>query len=78
MMTFTAVLPPRTYHCRSVNYRRSPVHPFPTPYDNGTTTLKFICDVREGSVLLAVTDLSRCFIACNSAGGNMAHHDHNV
>ncbi|XAR49699.1 Carboxylesterase [Bertholletia excelsa] len=58
----------------SVNYCRSPEHPFPTPYDDGITTLKFIDDVQEGSFLPAVTDLSRSFIAGDSAGGNIAHH----
>ncbi|XP_010668087.2 probable carboxylesterase 18 [Beta vulgaris subsp. vulgaris] len=54
----------------SVNYRLSPEHRFPAPYDDGFDILKYLDD----GCLLANVDLGRCFIAGDSAGGNVAHH----
>ncbi|XP_042516201.1 probable carboxylesterase 18 [Macadamia integrifolia] len=59
----------------SVNYRLSPEHRFPSHYDDGFDTLKFL-DESEPEKLgfPANADLSRCFLAGDSAGGNLAHH----
>lgn len=55
----------------SVNYRLSPEHKFPAPYDDGFDTLKFIQSNKD---LFTNADLSRCFLAGDSAGANLAHH----
>ncbi|XP_042492831.1 probable carboxylesterase 18 [Macadamia integrifolia] len=57
----------------SVNYRLSPEHRFPSQYDDGFDTLKFL-DETKIDYFPANTDLSRCFLAGDSAGGNLAHH----
>ncbi|EYU22277.1 hypothetical protein MIMGU_mgv1a018055mg [Erythranthe guttata] len=57
----------------SVNYRLTPEHKYPTQYDDSFDALKFI-DAQNYAVLPANTDLSRCFIGGDSAGGNIAHH----
>ncbi|KAG2556766.1 probable carboxylesterase 18 [Panicum virgatum] len=55
----------------SVDYRRSPEHRFPAPYDDGLAALQFLDDPKKHPVPL---DVSRCFLAGDSAGGNVAHH----
>ncbi|KAL6981486.1 hypothetical protein U1Q18_023114 [Sarracenia purpurea var. burkii] len=57
----------------SVNYRLAPTHRYPSQYDDGFDTLKFI-DTRNYAVLPPITDLNRCFLAGDSAGANIAHH----
>ncbi|KAH7836140.1 hypothetical protein Vadar_033101 [Vaccinium darrowii] len=57
----------------SVNYRLAPDHRYPCQYEDGLEILKFI-DARNYSILPSSTDLNRCFIAGDSAGGNIAHH----
>ncbi|CDP20305.1 unnamed protein product [Coffea canephora] len=57
----------------SVNYRLAPEHRFPCAYDDGFDTLKYI-EAQNYAVLPSKTDLSKCFIAGDSAGGNIAHH----
>ncbi|KAI3986402.1 hypothetical protein MKX01_037684 [Papaver californicum] len=57
----------------SVNYRLTPEHRFPSQYDDGYDTLKFL-DENSFSGLPSNTDLSHCFLAGDSAGGNIAHH----
>ncbi|KAL0401255.1 UNVERIFIED_CONTAM: putative carboxylesterase 18 [Sesamum latifolium] len=57
----------------SVNYRLAPEHRYPCQYEDGFDALKFI-NTQNYAVLPATTDLSRCFIAGDSAGGNIAHH----
>lgn len=57
----------------SVNYRLAPEHRYPSQYEDGLDTLKFI-DARNYAVLPSSTDLSKCFLAGDSAGGNIAHH----
>ncbi|KAL8457190.1 hypothetical protein ACS0TY_035151 [Phlomoides rotata] len=54
----------------SINYRLTPEHKYPTQYEDGYDALKFI----DTAFLPAYTDLSSCFIAGDSAGGNLAHH----
>ncbi|RLM69662.1 gibberellin receptor GID1L2 [Panicum miliaceum] len=55
----------------SVDYRRSPEHRFPAPYDDGLAPLQFLDDPKKHPVPL---DVSRCFLAGDRAGGNVAHH----
>lgn len=57
----------------SVNYRLAPEHKFPCQYDDGFDVLKFIND-RCHDVLPPNADLRRCFLAGDSAGGNISHH----
>ncbi|KAE9446179.1 hypothetical protein C3L33_21924, partial [Rhododendron williamsianum] len=57
----------------SVNYRLAPEHRFPSQYDDGLDTLKFLDD-DDSLHLPQYADLSRCFLAGDSAGGNIAHH----
>ncbi|KAL0335840.1 UNVERIFIED_CONTAM: putative carboxylesterase 18 [Sesamum radiatum] len=57
----------------SVNYRLAPEHRYPSQYEDGYESLQFI-NSHNYAVLPANTDLSKCFIAGDSAGGNIAHH----
>ncbi|CAK9313220.1 unnamed protein product [Citrullus colocynthis] len=59
----------------SVNYRLAPEHRCPCQYEDAFDVLKFIDD--GGSAIEgfpANIDLKRCFLAGDSAGGNIAHH----
>lgn len=56
----------------SVSYRRTPEHRCPSPYEDGLDTLKFLDD--NAAILPPAADLGRCFVAGDSAGGNIAHH----
>ncbi|URE10986.1 gibberellin receptor [Musa troglodytarum] len=60
----------RTVHALvvSVNYRLAPEHRCPAPYEDGAHVLRFL----DGGGLLY--DLSSCFLAGDSAGGNIVHH----
>jgi acetyl esterase/lipase len=56
----------------SVNYRLAPEHRCPAAYDDGVDVLRFL---PAGLAAAAVpVDLARCFLAGDSAGGNIAHH----
>ncbi|GMN29838.1 hypothetical protein TIFTF001_002583 [Ficus carica] len=57
----------------SVNYRLSPEHRYPCQYDDGFSVLDFLDGDHEG-VLPEAADLSRLFLAGDSAGANLAHH----
>ncbi|XP_043719663.1 probable carboxylesterase 18 [Telopea speciosissima] len=57
----------------SVNYRLSPEHRFPSQYDDGFDTLKFLDETKING-FPPNSDLSRCFLAGDSAGANLAHH----
>lgn len=57
----------------SVDYRRSPEHRFPAPYDDGLAALRFLDDPNNHPADVPV-DTSRCFLAGDSAGANIAHH----
>ncbi|XP_042519461.1 probable carboxylesterase 18 [Macadamia integrifolia] len=57
----------------SVNYRLSPEHRFPSPYEDGFDTLKFLDEAKFPN-FPAYADLSKCFLAGDSAGANLAHH----
>ncbi|KAJ1417303.1 Alpha/Beta hydrolase fold [Sesbania bispinosa] len=56
----------------SVNYRLAPEHRFPSQYDDGFDVVKFLD--QNGDVLHDSADVTRCFLAGDSAGGNLAHH----
>ncbi|KAL8047025.1 hypothetical protein ABFX02_08G211600 [Erythranthe guttata] len=56
----------------SVNYRLAPEHRYPAQYDDGFDVLRYIDDRRD--ILPENADLSRCFLAGDSAGANIAHH----
>ncbi|KAG7014576.1 putative carboxylesterase 18, partial [Cucurbita argyrosperma subsp. argyrosperma] len=59
----------------SVNYRLSPEHRFPSQYDDGFDVLQFLDHENNTIGLLPPTaDLSKCFLAGDSAGANLAHH----
>ncbi|XP_028106039.1 probable carboxylesterase 18 [Camellia sinensis] len=57
----------------SVNYRLAPNHRYPSQYDDGFATLKFI-DAHNYAVLPSNIDLNHCFLTGDSAGGNIAHY----
>ncbi|KAK9939643.1 hypothetical protein M0R45_016333 [Rubus argutus] len=57
----------------SVNYRLAPEHPYPAQYDDGFDVLKFV-DTANFEGFPSEIDMSRCFLAGDSAGGNVAHH----
>ncbi|CAN4103561.1 unnamed protein product [Withania somnifera] len=58
----------------SVNYRLAPEHRYPAQYDDGFDVLKFLDDEKNRGLLPENVDLSCCFLAGDSAGGNLAHH----
>ncbi|KAL6868317.1 hypothetical protein ACP4OV_015162 [Aristida adscensionis] len=65
----------------SVDYRRSPEHRYPAAYDDGFVALRFLDDPSNhpsssggGAAAVPPLDVSRCFLAGDSAGGNIAHH----
>ncbi|KAJ7949735.1 Alpha/beta hydrolase-3 [Quillaja saponaria] len=59
----------------SVNYRLAPEHRYPTQYDDGFGALRFLDNVDNTNHFLpSNADLSQCFIAGDSAGGNLGHH----
>ncbi|CAO2152467.1 unnamed protein product [Urochloa humidicola] len=56
----------------SVDYRRAPEHRFPAAYDDGLAALRFLDS--DPTNLPVPLDASRCYLAGDSAGGNIAHH----
>ncbi|GAB2300971.1 hypothetical protein Dimus_035007, partial [Dionaea muscipula] len=59
----------------SVNYRLAPEHKFPSQYDDGFDVLRFIDENRHRIEFWPENaDLRRCFLAGDSAGGNLTHH----
>ncbi|KAK6150678.1 hypothetical protein DH2020_015610 [Rehmannia glutinosa] len=56
----------------SVNYRLAPEYRYPAQYDDGFDILRFLDN--HTHVLPENADVSRCFLAGDSAGGNLAHH----
>ncbi|GMH07679.1 hypothetical protein Nepgr_009519 [Nepenthes gracilis] len=59
----------------SLNYRLAPEHKFPAQYDDGFDALKFIDENRQSLEFWPENaDVGRCFLAGDSAGGNLAHH----
>lgn len=57
----------------SVNYRLFAEHRSPCPYEDGFDTLKYI-DSNHFDIFPSNVELDKCFIAGDSAGGNIAHH----
>ncbi|XP_076884905.1 putative carboxylesterase 18 [Bidens hawaiensis] len=59
----------------SVDYPLAPEHRHPTQHEYGLDVLKFL-DIKENRSkwLPQNADISRCFLAGDSAGGNMTHH----
>ncbi|KAJ9167231.1 hypothetical protein P3X46_021897 [Hevea brasiliensis] len=57
----------------SVNYRLAPEHRWPSEYEDGFDTLKFI-DTTNIEGFSVKANLKQCFIAGDSAGGNVVHH----
>lgn len=57
----------------SVNYRHIPEHRYPSQYEDGFDVLKYLEDNRN-KILPANANLSKCFLAGDSAGANLAHH----
>ncbi|RCV18186.1 hypothetical protein SEVIR_3G287900v4 [Setaria viridis] len=59
----------------SVNYRLAPQHRFPAAYDDGVAALRYLDGTDLPADLVPVpVDLSSCFLAGDSSGGNMVHH----
>ncbi|XP_037434736.1 probable carboxylesterase 2 [Triticum dicoccoides] len=61
----------------SVNYRLAPEHPLPAAYDDSWAALKWVlANAAPGADqwLSQYGDLSRLFLAGDSAGGNIAHN----
>jgi acetyl esterase/lipase len=59
----------------SVDYRLAPEHRCPAPYDDGVDVLRHLASAGlPDAVVAAPVDFSRCFLAGDSAGGNIAHH----
>ena len=56
----------------SVNYRLTPEFRYPSQYDDGEAVLKFLEENK--TVLPENADVSKCFLAGDSAGANLAHH----
>lgn len=64
----------------SVNYRLAPEHKFPAAYDDGVDALRFL-DAHDGTIpglTSMAVDLGSCFLAGESAGGNIVHHVANI
>ncbi|KAF3947709.1 hypothetical protein CMV_026190 [Castanea mollissima] len=57
----------------SVNYRLAPEHKYPCQYEDGFDVLKFI-DEENLEHFPQNANLKQCFLAGDSAGGNIAHH----
>uniref|UniRef100_A0ACD5UJ24 Uncharacterized protein n=1 Tax=Avena sativa TaxID=4498 RepID=A0ACD5UJ24_AVESA len=58
----------------SVNYRLAPEHRYPAAYDDGEDVLRYLGATGLHGDVAVPADLSRCFLAGDSAGGNIAHH----
>jgi len=60
----------------SVNYRLAPEHPLPAAYDDSWAAVRWVLANAAGSDpwLSQYGDLSRLFLAGDSAGGNIAHN----
>ncbi|PRQ32996.1 putative carboxylesterase [Rosa chinensis] len=57
----------------SVNYRLAPEYRYPSAFEDGFDVLKFV-DTENFEGFPSIADLGRCFLAGDSAGGNIAHH----
>ncbi|GLJ26837.1 hypothetical protein SUGI_0524270 [Cryptomeria japonica] len=59
--------------CVSVDYRRVPEHRLPIPYDDCFSVLEWLDSDTLHPSIATKADLGRCFIAGDSAGGNIVH-----
>ncbi|KAF0890306.1 hypothetical protein E2562_002718 [Oryza meyeriana var. granulata] len=57
----------------SVDYRLAPEHPLPTAYEDSLAALTWVLSAAD-PWLAGHGDLSRVFLAGDSAGGNICHH----
>ncbi|GJN03780.1 hypothetical protein PR202_ga21258 [Eleusine coracana subsp. coracana] len=59
----------------SVNYRLAPEHPLPAAYDDAWAALQWVLrNARADPWLARHADVSRVYLAGDSAGGNIAHN----
>ncbi|XP_078181891.1 putative carboxylesterase 18 [Carex rostrata] len=61
----------------SVDYRLSPEHRYPAPYDDGMEVLRYLDsgELQSEKVMEGIKmDRSSCFLMGDSAGANIAHH----
>nr|CAB3455132.1 unnamed protein product [Digitaria exilis] len=59
----------------SIDYRLAPEHRFPAAYDDGVAALQYLdANALPAHVAPVPIDLSSCFLAGDSSGGNMVHH----
>ncbi|KAB1199929.1 putative carboxylesterase 18 [Morella rubra] len=60
----------------SAHYRLTPEYRYPCQYDDCFDVLKFLDRNKDDKlrVLPEIADTSKCFLAGDSAGGNLAHH----
>lgn len=58
----------------SVNYRLAPEHRWPAAYEDGVAMLQYLASAGLPDSVDVPVDLSRCFLAGDSAGANIAHH----
>ncbi|VAH27401.1 unnamed protein product [Triticum turgidum subsp. durum] len=58
----------------SVTYRLAPEHRYPAAYDDGEAALRYLATTGLPAEVPVRVDLSRCFLAGDSAGANIAHH----
>ncbi|MED6112666.1 hypothetical protein PIB30_063662, partial [Stylosanthes scabra] len=56
----------------SINYRLTSENRYPCQYDDGFAAVKFLDE--NPSILLKNADVSKCFVAGDNAGVNLAHH----
>ncbi|CAO1942088.1 unnamed protein product [Urochloa humidicola] len=58
----------------SVEYRLAPEHPLPAAYDDCLAALKWTLSAESDPWVAAHGDMSRVFLAGDSAGANICHH----
>ncbi|CAD6216902.1 unnamed protein product [Miscanthus lutarioriparius] len=58
----------------SVDYRLAPEHRCPAAYEDGVDILRYLANAGLPDGVAVPVDLSRCFLAGDSAGANIAHH----
>ncbi|GJN04255.1 hypothetical protein PR202_ga21787 [Eleusine coracana subsp. coracana] len=59
----------------SVSYRLAPSHRFPAAYDDGVAALRYLAANNSlPAADVAPINISSCFLAGDSSGGNIAHH----
>ncbi|KAJ0026131.1 hypothetical protein Pint_07147 [Pistacia integerrima] len=58
----------------SINYRNTPEHRYPSQVEDGFDALSFIENNTNFEGFPKLVNLNNCFIAGDSAGGNLAHH----